>query len=259
MAELKVAVELASLRLPFKKALHTAAQLGADAVEIDARGEISPQLSRTGLRQVRKMLEDLRLRVSAVRFRTRRGYQTTTGLDQRVAATKAAMQFAHDVGASVVVNHVGRVPADRGSDSWRLLVEVLHELGQHGHRVGASLAAETGTESGEQMARLLADLPAETIGVDFNPGQLLLNGFSPLEAVAALGPAILLVHASDAALELSGRRGNPVVLGQGAADFPALLGALEENDYHGYFTVGSHTGDDPEDEIAQGIQYLRTL
>ena len=63
MPQLKIGVELACLRLPPKKALHIVAQLGADAVEIDARGELSPrQLSQTGLRELRKMLDDFRLK-----------------------------------------------------------------------------------------------------------------------------------------------------------------------------------------------------
>ena len=46
MPTLKIGVELAGLRLPFKQALHAAAQLGADAVEIDAlRGMYAPPLS----------------------------------------------------------------------------------------------------------------------------------------------------------------------------------------------------------------------
>jgi sugar phosphate isomerase/epimerase len=250
---LKIGVELASLRLPFKKALHTAAQLGADAVEIDARGEITPpQLSRTGVRQLRKTLEDFRLRVSAVTFRTRRGYDTTAHLDGRIAATKTAMQFAHDLGGSVVVNHIGRIPADPKSPAWRLLVEVLDDLGRHGIRVGALLAAETGTESGPDLARLLAQLPEGTIGVDFNPGDL-----SPLEAVAALGPRIVHVHATDAVCELPGRRGSQVSLGEGTVDFPALLAALDQHDYRGDFTVTHRGADDPQQEITRAIEYLR--
>ena len=259
MPELRIAVGLAGMGLPLRKALHTAAGLGADGVEIDARGEISPQLSRTGVRQVRKMLEDLRLRVSAVAFRTRRGYYTTANLDGRIDATKAAMKFAHDLGASVVVNHIGRVPSDRESDAWRLLVEVLSDLGEHGHRVGVMLAAETGTESGEELARLLADLPERVIGVDLNPGNLVIGGFSPLEAVAALGPSILSVHATDAVLDSPSGRGEPVALGQGGVDVPALLGSLQQHDYRGYFTVVPAGTDDPAEELARQISYLRTL
>ena len=167
MGKLKVSVEVSGLRLPLRKALHTAARLGAAAAEIDARGEISPQqFSQTALRQLRKMLEDLGLRVSALRFRTRRGYDTTEALEPRIAATKATMQLAYALGARVVVNQLGRAAAEPDSPQRRLLVEVLEDLGRHGQRVGALLAADTGSESGPQLAGLLAQLPHGAIGAD---------------------------------------------------------------------------------------------
>ena len=56
MLQVKVGIQLASLRQPFKKALHTAARLGADAVEIDARTELRPsELSQTGARSLQQM------------------------------------------------------------------------------------------------------------------------------------------------------------------------------------------------------------
>ena len=260
MPELKIGVDLAGLRQPLKKALHTAARLGAGAVEIDARGEISPQqFSQTALRQLRKMLEDLGLQVSAVRFHTRRGYDTPEALEPRIAATKAAMQLAYALGARVVVNHLGRLAADQDSPHRRLLVEVLEDLGRHGQRVGALLAAETGSESGPQLAGLLAQLPHGAIGADLNPGNLLLNGFSPAEAVDALGPSILHVHATDAVRDPAGAAARPVALGLGAADFPALLGALEGGGYRGYYTIRPAGAADPETEIADAIDYLRRL
>ena len=102
-------------------------------------------------------------------------------------------------------------------------------------------------------------MPEGAIGVDLNPASLILNGSSPLDAVAALGNSILLVHATDADVKLPGRSGDFAPLGQGAADFPALLAALAEHDYQGYFTVGHQTLDDPQSEIAQQIEYLRRL
>lgn len=259
MPQLKIAVDLAATRLPLKKALHTAAELGASAVEIDARSEITPQLSRTGVRQLRKILDDLRLRVSAVRFRTRRGYATLADLDARVAATKAAMELAHDLGSSLVTNHLGLIPSDPESPAWRTLVEVLSDLGAHGHRVGAELAAETGASGGEPMARLLADLPEGTLAVNLDPGGLVENGFSPVEAVSALGPAIRLVHASDAHRGVPGHPGEPAPVGRGDVDFPELLAALEERGYRGYFTVGDQTSDDPKEAIGRAVRYLSRM
>ena len=53
MLHVNIGIQLASLRQPFKKALHTAASLGAEAVEIDARNESwLRELSQTGLRQL---------------------------------------------------------------------------------------------------------------------------------------------------------------------------------------------------------------
>lgn len=260
MPELRIGVQLRSLKQPFKKALHIAARLGVTAVEIDARGELKPgELSQTALRQVRKMLADLNLKVAAVSFATRRGYDTLEDLEPRVEATKAAMKFAYDLGASVVINHVGRVPNVKDEPEWGLLVEVLTQLGHHGERVGALLAARTGSESGEKLAELLAALPAGNVGVDLDPANLIINGYSPLEAVRALGPHILHVHAKDAARDLAQGRGVHVPLGRGSTDFPALLGALEEHDYRGYFTVEREGAENPVAEIAQAIEYLKSL
>jgi sugar phosphate isomerase/epimerase len=256
---MKIGVELASFRLPLRDALCAAAECGVEAVEIDARGEITPQIPRTGIRQLRKLLDDLRLRVAAISFRTRGGFSTPEGLDQRVSATKAAMELAYHLGASVVVNHLGPIPTDPNSSSWRLLIEVLEDLGAYGNRVGGLLAAETGNESSEQLARVLAAVPTGTLGIDLNPGKLLLGGFSPIEAVTRLGPSIFHVHASDAAVDSPQQGGHPVRPGRGAVDYPALLGALDEFGYRGYFTVQAPIGEDPRRDVAAAVKYLASL
>jgi L-ribulose-5-phosphate 3-epimerase len=257
---LKLAVELAGLRLPFQQGLNTAAELRLDGVEIDARGDLGPGgMSQTALRQVRKLLADRNLSVSAVTFRTRRGYATTDDLDRRVAATKAAMELASQLGARVVINSLGPLPPENDSDRRRMLIEVLDDLGRFGNRVGAILAAETGMQTGEELARLLAQLPEGSLGVDFNPGRLLLGGFSPQEAVAALGPWILHVHASDARRGLAPGLVEPTTIGRGDADFPALLAALDERGYRGYFTFQSTAAGDPKRELAEAVAQFRRL
>ena len=260
MIQLKIGVQLASLRLPFKKALLTAARLGAQAVEIDARKEISlADMSRTAVRHLRKMMEDLNLRVCAITFRTRRGYNVTDDLDRRIEATKQAMQMAYQLGASVVVNQVGQIPQQPEGASWELLQATLTDLGRHGQRVGAMLAAETGSESGEDLLRLIDHLPPGTIGVNFDPGNLIVNGFSATDAIEKLAPHVLHVHAKDAVRDLAQGRGLEVPLGRGSVDFPALLAALEEKDYRGFFTVEREKCDDPVAEVNQAIVYLKNL
>jgi sugar phosphate isomerase/epimerase len=258
--QIKVGVQLASLRLPLKQGLLTAARMQADAVEIDLRSDLpTGELSRSGVRQLRKMLDDLNLRISAASFRTRRGYYVLDDLDRRVEATKQAMSLAYDLGASVVVNHVGRIPPETDEVAWNTLLQSLTDIGRHGQRVGATLAAETATESGEEMSRLIKALPTGSIGVDLNPGLLVLNGHSPREAAAALADHVLHVHATDATRDVAQGRGFEVPLGRGSVDYSEILGILEERQYRGYLTIERRDSDDPVFEIAQAVKYLKSL
>ena len=158
-----------------------------------------------------------------------------------------------------VVNQVGRVPAEPNTGTWNQLLQALTDLGNYGLRVGAMLTAQTGTESGADLARLLDALPPQAVGADLDPGNLIINGFSPLETVEALGPRILHVHARDAVRDLSRGRGLEVPLGRGRRRFPALLGGLENFSYRGFFTIARQDSDNAEHEIAEAVKYLRQL
>lgn len=260
MLQIKIGVCLASLKLPFRNALVAAKQLGAEAVEIDARTELQPEeMSHTSVRQVRKLLDDLNLKVSALTFRTRRGYDVLGDLEPRIEATKKALKLAYDLGTSVVINHIGRVPAEADLPARSTLVQALADIGRHGQRVGAMLAAETGPDSGADLAQLITWLPPGSIGVDLNPANLIVHGHDPLGAARALGPHILHVHATDATRDVARKSGLEVPLGQGSAEWPELLGILEEQQYRGYFTIARTAAANPAAEIRQAVEFLRNI
>jgi sugar phosphate isomerase/epimerase len=258
--QIKIGVRLASLQLPFRNALIAAKQLGAEAVEIDARSELQTEdLSQTGVRQVRKMLDDVSLRACALTFRTRRGYDVAEDLEPRVEATKRAMKLAYDLGASVVINHIARVPPAGEAVDYGVLLPALADIGRYGQKVGALLTAETGTESGADLAALIARLPPGSIGVDLNPANLIVHGHDPREAARALAPHILHVHATDATRDVARKSGLEVPLGQGSAEWPELLGILEEQQYRGYFTIAREGAANPAAGIQQAVEFLRNI
>ncbi len=262
MADIKIAVRIDNLKAPLRKRLHWAASIGASAVEFDARNDVRPSdLSDTGLRQLRKMLDDLNLRVAALRFPTRRGYDTTVELDRRVDATKAAMQLAYRLGAPVVINQIGEIPAETEDPRYVTLRSVMEDLGAFGTKIGANFAAETGTESGEKLRGLLDASEHGFVGAALNPGQLIINRLSPREAIKSLGDRIQVVCAVDGVIDLSAGRGLAVPLGQGTADFPELLGALEDFPFRGDFIVGRQDmpSESALDELTQGVEYLRNV
>jgi hypothetical protein len=142
---IRIGVQAASLRVPFKKALPLIASMHATGVELDARGELRPgSLTETGLRQVRKLLDDYGLSVAAVSFQTRRGYDVAEDLEHRIEATKQALQLAYSLGCSVVLNQVGRIPSqEQQPDAWQRLVDSLTDIGRFSQRAGAWLAMTT--------------------------------------------------------------------------------------------------------------------
>ena len=110
----RLSVPAVALATDLRKALRAARDLGVSGIELDARSGIdSDQITQTGMRQIRKWLGDEGLVVSAIAFPTRGGYGDSDRLEGRIAATKAALKLAFDLGASVVLNHIGEIP---GSD-----------------------------------------------------------------------------------------------------------------------------------------------
>ena len=256
----KIGIQTRSLRQPLRQALVTASRLGADGVEIDARTELRPgELSTTGLREFHKLLSDLNLRVSAVAFPTRRGYDAAEDIEPRVLATQEALRFAAALRADVVINRIGRVPEKTDDPAFQRLIEALTAIGARGDRVGARLAAQTADVAPQDLARLLSALPEHLIGVDLHPSGLIVGGHSPMEAVELLGPHIAHVHACDAVRDIATRRSSEVELGRGSADFPELLGRLTEFDYRGWATIERRESPNPAGDIENAVEFLRAI
>ena len=231
----------------------------ASAIEIDARTELKPdELDGTGLRQLKKLLEDLQLKVASVRFATRRGYETIDELDRRIEGTKRAMKMAYDLGARVVVNSAGKIEEDPDAPSRHILHSVLSDLGKYSQHIGASLGLETGAESLSVLGGMINSLPDNAVGVTLNPGNLIVNGFG-LDDLPAVSQRVVLVHAKDGVPDRARGRGTQVPLGRGLADFPKLVATLAEQGFDGYYLVERDLAADPIQEFESSLAYLRGL
>ncbi len=260
MLKLKTSIRLESLRQPLKTALVTAARLGANGVEINGRTQLRPaDMSRTAVRHFRKLIADLNLSVSAIHFPTRFGYDSTELLEERIDGTKQAMKMAYDLGCNVVVNKIGRVPEETADPRWTTMVQALSDLGNHSQKAGAWLAASTGSESGETLKGLIDSLPMNSLAVDFDPADFVINGFSPSDAIATLGQHVMSFRARDAVTDLSIGRGIEVELGRGSVDWAKLLGTLEEHNYTGFITVERETDGNTIEQCSNAIEYLNQL
>ena len=254
----RIALRIDALRMPLRQSFEFAARMSVKYIELDGRNQVrASELTETGIRQLKKLLDDYDLRVGAIRFQTRRGYDNPNDLEQRVDATKATMQLAYRLGTNIVINNIGHVPEDSESQAWQDLQSVIHDLGRHGARVGTFLAAETGSEPGERLGKMLDGSDDGFVAVALNPGQLIINRESVPEAITALKTKIQVDCAVDGVLDLAAGRGIAVPLGQGTADFPELLGMLENVEYQGRLIVGR--AESTPVELHDGVQYLNSL
>jgi sugar phosphate isomerase/epimerase len=274
---MKIAVQTKCLAQPLKQALHTAGQVQADGVQIDLRQELRPaELSDTALRQVRKILDDLNLRVGTTAFPTRRGFANADDLDRRIEAAVEAMRASSRLNARVILLSMGPLPdpessatsepfrvarpeSSKGAASRATLVEALTALATQANRHGVQLALQCPTAHPADLKALIEELPEGLVGADLSPADLILNAQDPRDYAETLGPDVLHVFANDAVRGLGGAAGNDVELGRGTADFPELLGLLEEHNYRGWITVERRNSRRPAEDIASTIQFLRSL
>ena len=106
------------------------------------------------------------------------------------------------------------------------------------------------------MVESLAD---QTIGIAFNPANLLVSDCYSEDAIAVCASRTLVVTARDAVRDLARRRGMDVPLGRGSIDFPQILGRLEQQHYSGWYIVDRPDSEQPIEDIGNAIQFLRAL
>ncbi len=259
MSDVKIGVQTRSLRQPLRAALRTAAELGAEGVELDLRNELpSGEFSRTAVREFRKLLDDLRLKFAAGVFPTRRDFGDADGLERRVAAVLQVMPVVRELGAGLLVVRPGRIDAADAPRHQRM-VESLTALAVQGERVRAQLLLHSGDAPPATLAELLTQLPEGLVGVALHPGELLRAGHDPQAALEELGPHVRYLYAADAVHDLGSRRVVEVELGRGVTELPELLGSLEEFGFRGWTTIERLSGSNPVEDVGNAVAFLQAL
>ena len=260
MNRAKIAVRLESLGLPLRRALEAAKRMAVAGVQVDAAGDLDPrQLSATGRREFRNLLRTYNLELTALGCPLRHGLDVPEGQQERIDWLRLAMALSFDLGPRIVIVEAGRVPEDDKDPRRLLLQEALLTLGQHGDRVGAVLALETGLESGEVLRKFLDGFDTGGLGVNFDPANLMMHGFNLYEAARVLREKIVHLHAKDARESGASRQAQEVPLGHGDIDWLMFLSVLEEFDYRGWVVVEREAGDNRVADVTAGVQFLRRL
>ena len=203
-------------------------------VVLEAIGDLSPlRLSETGRRELRHLLRTMELSLVALSLPTRRSFDTTDQLDDRIRRADLAFALAYELGTNLVLARVGQVPPEDDPERREAFTNAISALGQRADHRGVRLALETGSEPGQRLKTFLDSLDLVSLAASIDPASLLRGGIDPVAASRELSTRVAHAYAGDATGSAGGAAPNPRGLGfpAGALDWEEYLGALEEIGY----------------------------
>ncbi|MEN6356928.1 MAG: sugar phosphate isomerase/epimerase family protein [Armatimonadota bacterium] len=257
---MKIGAFLSSFGLGLKDSLAKCKELGLDGVQLsDVRGELCiEELTESSAAEYRKLVESYGLQISSV-CGDLGGHEFTdeSDVEQRITRTKHIMDITRALGCTIVQTHIGKIPDDPGSSEWRVMRYALDILGEYGDKIGVCLATETGPEEPALMKQFLDTIKHNSIKVNYDPANLVMSGFDQIGGVGILADYIVHTHAKDGII----KNGSPleVPLGEGSVNFPVYLKALKDIGYDGFFVIEREVGENPVDDIAMAVRFLRSL
>ena len=283
MSNFQIGIIADSLNLPFRESIEKCARLGADGVQIYAvSGEMSPESMTVSERKMKKkIIKDNGLVVSAL-CGDFGGHGFTRQIENewRIDASKRVMDLALDLDCNVVTTHIGVVPEDETCETYHILQDSCGELAEYAKKSGGHFAIETGPEPAIRLKRFLDNIGNDGMAVNFDPANLVMvTGDDPVKATETLAKYIVHTHAKDGKML---QKADPKIiydflaeggigdlrlgdyfletpLGEGNVDFALYLKSLISNGYQGFLTIEREVGQNPEQDIALAVRYLKKL
>jgi sugar phosphate isomerase/epimerase len=141
---------------------------------------------------------------------------------------RAAARLASGLGLRLVTFHAGFLPGDPASPGFEKLVERIRLVADAFAAAGVAIALETGQETAATLADFLGRLDRPTVGVNFDPANMILyDKGDPVASLRELAPWVRQVHIKDATrTRAAGTWGREVPVGSGDVDWPAFFAVL---------------------------------
>ena len=257
---MKIGIVLESMGLSLRQGLPQAAKLGVGGLQVDAAGDLMPgRLTETARRELKNLLRTFDQQFTALNCPLRHGLDVAENQQPRIDYVQNTLSLAFELGPRIVVAPCPKLPTEDETERARLLREALTAIGRHGDRVGSVLALEIGLDSPEAIRDYLATYDLGSLKVNYDPANLLVNGFDPTQGIISLGAAIAHVHARDARKTTVSRGAQEVSLGSGDVNWLSLIAALTAIEYRGWLTIERESAGDRLKEIERAIAFLKRM
>ncbi|WP_165065948.1 sugar phosphate isomerase/epimerase family protein [Paludisphaera rhizosphaerae] len=232
---------------PIRDQIQQAARIGAKAVVLEASGDLAPhRLGETGRRDLKHQLRSVEVALTALALPTRRAFDTTDQLDDRIRRADSVFALAFEMGTRLVLTNVGPVPPVDEAPRREAFTHALASLANRADHRGVRLAIEAGADLPETLREFLDGLASPALAASIDPPSMLRAGIDPVAAARELHAWVAHAYAGDPTGGSTTAR-NPRGVGfpPGALDWEEYVGALEEIAYHSALTVWPEPPTDP--------------
>lgn len=181
---------------------------------------------------------------------------------QRIDNFKRASDFTKKLGVPAFHTHYGFIPENPNDPLYEGTVKALAEVATHLKGNGQMMLYETGQETPITMLRAITDVGLDNQFVNLDTANLILYGKgNPLDALDVIGKLVRGIHAKDGLFPTDPKKlGEEVPIGEGKANFPALIKKLKELNYTGPLTIEREiSGPRQLEDIKKEIVYLKKL
>jgi sugar phosphate isomerase/epimerase len=170
--------------------------------------------------------------------------------------------FAHLLGVTDVVTHMGFIPEDPNDPLFAGFCIAVRTVARHLQKNGQYLLFETGQETPAAMLRCFEKVGTDNLGVNLDTANLILYGkANPVDSLDVFGSFVRNLHAKDGLYPTDGMHlGKEVAIGQGKVDFAALFRRLRELGYDGDITIEREIkGEKQLEDILASREYMNKL
>ncbi len=194
--------------------------------------------------------------------------QITLGLvppeyrQKRVEELCAGADFAHKLGITDVVTHMGFIPENPNDPNFAPFCVGVRSVAQHLKENGQWLLFETGQETPVTMLRCFEQVGCDNLGVNLDTANLILYGrANPVDALDVFGKYVRNLHAKDGRYPTNGHDlGIETKIGEGKVDFKALFRKLAQLGYDRHVTIEREIeGDQQLADILESRDYLQAV
>ena len=226
--------------------LALAGELGFAGVELGVRADRAaghPLWDEAYRRRLRSEAAAASVQIPSICLHALGPLFSAAGEAGRAAGVRTLVEivaFCHELGGSVVLCPLG-APAEQPYDEAFLgwvagLKAAAPSAAQAGVRLAAESVGRTHPQSAERFERILAAVDSTALGVYYDVGNAVYQGFDPGADLRRLGKQVVQIHMKEIGVALMDSGGT--------VDFADVFAAIRETAYDGYLILETGRGAD---------------